>query len=271
MSFGGLSSIAYDVPQESGGFWSSIGSGIKSGLSFLGDTVSQFAESPAGGQFLGGLAQYGLARADQAITGRRSTAGGPSGGAYPPAQYRLPSSQLPRPNYDDEYNAARRGVLERSYAPPVPSTQPYGYMPGAEAAPVSYSIEGGPTVPFPTNRYSSYPPSPAGAVRTAAFAGLAPALMGAGRGLIRQMPAIAGGVALGEVFEGFAEGAMSGGGTPMFRPTMAGYRAQVFRATNPATGADVYFKPAGKPILWSSDLSACKRVRKVAARARRKR
>lgn len=54
-----------------------------------------------------------------------------------------------------------------------------------------------------------------------------------------------------------------------FRPTMQGARAQTFVAQNPVTGAATWFKPAGKPILWSGDLTACKRVGKIASRARR--
>lgn len=56
-----------------------------------------------------------------------------------------------------------------------------------------------------------------------------------------------------------------------FRPTMAGARASTFVVPNPVTGAPTWFKPAGRPILWSGDLSACKRVTKVARRARRAR
>lgn len=63
----------------------------------------------------------------------------------------------------------------------------------------------------------------------------------------------------------------AGGGTPMFRQTMAGARAMFFRAPNPVTGQDTWFRPAGRPILWSGDLRACKRVNKVARRARRSR
>jgi hypothetical protein len=52
---------------------------------------------------------------------------------------------------------------------------------------------------------------------------------------------------------------------------MAGARAQFFRTQNPVTGQDTWFRPAGRPILWSGDLTACKRVKKVARRAARKR
>ena len=57
--------------------------------------------------------------------------------------------------------------------------------------------------------------------------------------------------------------------TSPFVPTMAGARSQPFVMPNPVTGAITWFKPAGRPILWSGDLTACKRVGKIAARARR--
>jgi hypothetical protein len=59
--------------------------------------------------------------------------------------------------------------------------------------------------------------------------------------------------------------------TSPFVPTMAGARAQPFVASNPVSGKLTWFKPAGRPILWSGDLTACRRVGRIAARARRSR
>jgi hypothetical protein len=135
-------------------------------------------------------------------------------------------------------------------------------MPGTAYAPLP---EGANMPSFPVTRFASYPQ-----VQQAGYG----AALGA---LGRAIPGMIAGYGIGEAFDSpqlpavAGGGVMAAGGTPMFRPTMAGYRAQTFRAQNPATGQDVYFKPAGRPILWSSDLTACKRVRKVAARARRKR
>ncbi len=50
-----------------------------------------------------------------------------------------------------------------------------------------------------------------------------------------------------------------------------GLRAKTHVQTDPVSGRAVWFKPAGTPLLWSGDLTACKRVRKVASRARRAR
>ena len=57
--------------------------------------------------------------------------------------------------------------------------------------------------------------------------------------------------------------------SPFSAGGMRGARAQTHIQCDPITGRPVWFKPAGRPLLWSGDLSACKRVRKVAARARR--
>lgn len=66
-------------------------------------------------------------------------------------------------------------------------------------------------------------------------------------------------------------GAALGALTSPFRPTMAGAAAQAHIQPNPVTGKITWFKPAGRPILWSGDLTACRRVGKIAMRARRAR
>lgn len=141
--------------------------------------------------------------------------------------------------------------------PSIPASQPFGAQPGAGFAPF-----GGLMPAFPTTVQASFPPFP--------YIGAQPASIGGT--LLRQVPGILGGVLGGELFEQFTGGGGGGGGaTPAFRPTMAGARAQFFRTPNPATGQDTWFRPAGRPILWSGDLTACKRVKKVARRAARKR
>ncbi len=47
-------------------------------------------------------------------------------------------------------------------------------------------------------------------------------------------------------------------------------RAQL-NFTHPVTGSTIMYRNMGRPILWSGDLAATKRVRKAAARARRSR
>ena len=83
--------------------------------------------------------------------------------------------------------------------------------------------------------------------------------------IARGAGAIATGVGLAQLFGG-------GGACPTdpFASGGSSVRAQTFVAAHPETGRAVWFKPAGRPILWSGDLSACRRVRKVAGRARRR-
>jgi hypothetical protein len=50
-----------------------------------------------------------------------------------------------------------------------------------------------------------------------------------------------------------------------------GSRPKIHIRPDPITGRPVWFRPAGRPLLWSSDLTAVKRVRKIASRARRAR
>lgn len=57
-------------------------------------------------------------------------------------------------------------------------------------------------------------------------------------------------------------------GSP-FRPTMAGASAKLFMLPNPVTGKPTWFAPKGRPLLWSGDLTTCKRVRRIARRAKR--
>jgi hypothetical protein len=59
-------------------------------------------------------------------------------------------------------------------------------------------------------------------------------------------------------------------------PTSAPFAAAGARATptmfvvpNPVTGRPTWFKPAGRPLLWSGDLRAAKMVRRVARLAKR--
>lgn len=79
----------------------------------------------------------------------------------------------------------------------------------------------------------------------------------------------------GQQLWSWLQGQPQGGGgiinaPQVFNQTQGGYRAKSFFAVpNPMTGNLSYFRNAGRPILFSGDLSACKRVNKVASRARR--
>lgn len=97
------------------------------------------------------------------------------------------------------------------------------------------------------------------------FGFVAPAMGTAGR--------VIGGIAAGAAGAGIADWLMGNGGACPTSPFASGGgapRAQTFVAANPATGKATWFKPAGRPLLWSGDLSAARRVRKIAGRARRR-
>lgn len=63
------------------------------------------------------------------------------------------------------------------------------------------------------------------------------------------------------------------GGAVVFEPFIQagqGARAHHFIAVNPSSGRMQWFGPMGQPVLWSGDLRAARRVRKIAGRYRRR-
>ncbi len=55
----------------------------------------------------------------------------------------------------------------------------------------------------------------------------------------------------------------------LFRPTRASATPQIFHVRNPVTFAETWFGPLGAPLLWTRDLMAVKKVKRLARRARR--
>jgi len=76
-------------------------------------------------------------------------------------------------------------------------------------------------------------------------------------GGVLQLPSTAG-------FAGGCPSLFSAGG-------MSARPVSMFMVPNPVTGKPTFFKHAGRPILFSGDLRACKTVNRIAARARRSR
>ena len=76
----------------------------------------------------------------------------------------------------------------------------------------------------------------------------------------------------GNVISGGSSMPTAGGGCPT-SPFRAGgtasARAVPFVLINPLSGKPVWFGPLGRPLLWSGDMSAMRRVRRVAGRAAR--
>ena len=82
---------------------------------------------------------------------------------------------------------------------------------------------------------------------------------------------------LGDVFGGLLGSAFGPSLTPqgatcptLFRQAPQTLRAvRSFHITNPSTGKEVFYRNVGQPILFSGDLTVCKRVEKIARRAKR--
>jgi len=153
--------------------------------------------------------------------------------------------------------ARRRAQVEAQRGPPVSST-----VTGRTFIPGSPGTSG--DIPF----ISLDLPDPRGETQMAGLALALPGGAAIARGLGRGLGAlgIAGG--LEQLF---------GGGNGMdevgfFQATMGGVRVKsTVMLRHPISGQPVFFKHAGRPILFSGDLRTCKRVNKIAARARRSR
>ena len=93
-----------------------------------------------------------------------------------------------------------------------------------------------------------------------------------------------GGLLTGAAGGGIVEGAMQlfGGGGDVALPTAPGaaagtiFRVQgprlvarrMFQLVNPTTGNVVTYKNVGRPVLYSGDFAACKRVARIARKAK---
>lgn len=73
----------------------------------------------------------------------------------------------------------------------------------------------------------------------------------------------------GAMVPGFNLDAITGGGGGLAAPFTARGTPRLHVMTSP-TGRVTWFRPAGRPVLFSGDFAACKRVRKVAGKARRR-
>lgn len=106
-----------------------------------------------------------------------------------------------------------------------------------------------------------------GTPRQAGFPLLAP-LARAGSRLLPALPAFGGGV-VGGVIEDFFD--FGGAGTldesaAFTDPIPGSCRPKSHVKTNPCSGKKVWFVPRGRPLVFSGDMSACKRVDRVAKR-----
>lgn len=97
------------------------------------------------------------------------------------------------------------------------------------------------------------------------------ALGGAASALGGDSFALPGGALNFDVTPGFSIGPQGASGLyEPYVPTGTGHRAHRFIGINPTSGAATWFGPLGRPILFSGDFAAVRRVRRVAGRARRR-
>jgi len=123
--------------------------------------------------------------------------------------------------------------------------------------------------PFPT-------PSQQGGGAIPAGFSLIPSVGGTiGRALFPSLPAIGAGAVGGELADAFQNlfrsgGASSGSDNAAFTDAIPGAcRAKQHVKVNPCTGAETWFVPRGKAVLFSGDLATCKRVARVNKRVQK--
>lgn len=156
-------------------------------------------------------------------------------------------------------------------AAPVQLAPNYGGTPTSSAALLGMGAVA-PRVPLPVSSPIPFSPT-TGATTMPTLPAVSTAPYVAPAGTLGTMADWATTPVLNYLFQG--GGAAGGAGAIISAPeafvsTPAGSRARsFFAAQNPSTGRITWFRNAGRPILWSADLRACKRVNRVAARARR--
>lgn len=105
----------------------------------------------------------------------------------------------------------------------------------------------------------------------AAF-GLVPQIGGAlGRAILPTLPQIGGGIVGGELADAFQNlfsgGASTQDDTAAFTDPIPGScRPKAHVKVNPCTGKGTWFTPRGRPLVFSGDMAACKRVARVSKR-----
>jgi len=261
------------------GFWDSFTSGFSSGFSGFGTALGTL-----GSQVLGSLAVRGAGELGDMIFGRQTTAGSPQSGAMAQVARRVGSNRgtgyslgmnpnaFPGGNYQTQVQVGQGGNM---YG--LPSNL---YRNGHQTMDGGWGSYGG----YPTNEYGqryneAVRPQPA----SQPMAGITPfSDLGYPSGAPMAFPTTRSTGFQTAAFDipGFdirspiAAQGMGGvgglGSMTMFRPTMAGASAQTFMTANPVTGRTTWFRPAGRPILWSGDIACAKRVQKVARRAKKR-
>lgn len=163
-------------------------------------------------------------------------------------------------------------VISRSF--PTPGDFGFGDTLGR----LAQGVFGGPTL---TGGVPAVAQAGVGGGQMAALGALVPAVTSRlpqiGGAIARAIPGIVGGVAVGEAID------IAAGGAPGFGGGGNGMGGQLFRqgparvspirelhAVNPMTGRIEVWRHMGRPVLFSGDFAAVRRVSRVSARARRR-
>lgn len=269
------------------GFWDSFTSGFSSGFSGFGTALGTL-----GSQVLGSLAVRGAGELGDMIFGRQTTAGSPQSGAMAQVARRVGSNRgtgyslgmnpnaYPGGNYQTQIQVGQGGNMyglpsnlygeghqtmasqawDESNRQIMNTFRDYGlqgtpnYIDRVRPQPSSQPMAG--ITPFADLGYPSGAPMAFPTTRSTGFQTAAFDIPGFD---IRSPLAAQGMGGVGGL-----------GSMTMFRPTMAGASAQTFMTANPVTGRTTWFRPAGRPILWSGDIACAKRVQKVARRAKKR-
>lgn len=302
-SFFGGSNVS-GSPGSGGGFSSAVGSFFGG----VGDFLGGFAGSTLGGQFLGDLGSLAVNKLrsvtglQPSVVGNRFQVGTPLNqfelsqeallfAARQAAAGQATSAQLAAAQAA-QLNALRAQQLQVEQQLQDQRTRQliadrdaaiFGFSSGGGTRvlppfipPQSIPAQspGGVPVAFPVDRSAGFPVS---AVTNALFnpqgfpVAQQASLAGLGAGVVRQLPGLLGGFLLGEGVDALSAGG-AGGGTPLFKIGCNGTSAHpvAFRAPNPVTGKDEWFRPAGRPILFSGDFTAARRVSRVAKMAKKR-
>lgn len=237
-----------------------IGKGIGAVGGFLGDVIGGATESfsdpgfqlPTGGGFgrkLGGL----LGEAGEIALG----------GFIPQATY--PTPQFPLPPTVPGQLPGLPGQLPSPVG--TPPFFPQATVPrGGGTMPTEIPVPG---AVFPFETAGMLPQLPSGGMEMATPVALpGGALIGP---LLRQLPGVIGGGAAAALALQEAGVELPFGGR-LFKSTMAGVRPnRLVMVRHPVTQAPVFFKHAGRPLLFSSDMAAARKVDRLARRAKRTR
>ena len=264
-----------------------ISTGFGAVTGFAGDILGQAVGVATGGEF-GRFQQFPRGAAERLATGAGSilgTVGGAALESFLPGVFDVPIQRGGEGTLSETVSELQReGRLVTSLGRRPNLARRLGVESGGtgeSGRDVIFDSTGGDPLPLPIS-FRILPPTSGAAARGATMAaGPATALPG---GAPIQLAGFGdfGSSLIGGLAQQFLPSLFGGGGpatgvqtamageVQLFRPTLTSIRPNpLVMVRHPQTGAPVFFKHAGRPILFSGDLRAAKLVRRLARRARR--